>query len=163
MSTAKYIIKHGIEMAQQVLTAYVSDLTDAELMMRPAPGANHVAWQLGHLVASDHGMLAAAGCPVPDLPDGFVETYTKETAGVDDPGRFHTKAEYMDLLATRCAAALEALDAASDEDLDQPAPESMREYAPTMGTLFNLIGMHTFMHGAQFVVLRRKLGKPVLF
>ena len=44
----------------------------------------------------------------------------------------------------------------------QQSPESMREFAPTVGVAFNLIGIHEMMHAAQFVAMRRKLGKPVL-
>ena len=28
-----------------VLSRYVEDLSDAELMERPGPGCNHIAWQ----------------------------------------------------------------------------------------------------------------------
>ena len=43
-----------------------------------------------------------------------------------------------------------------------PSPDSMRDYAPTVGVAFNMIGIHLNMHAAQLAVLRRKLGKPVL-
>ena len=58
---------------------------------------------------------------------------------------------------------LAALAATPETDLDQPSPEPMREYAPTIGVVFNLVGMHMMMHAGQFVPVRRKLGKPVLF
>jgi hypothetical protein len=59
-------------------------------------------------------------------------------------------------------ATLAALTAAPEADLGKPTPESMREYAPTVGVAFNVVGIHTMMHAAQFVAVRRKLGKPVL-
>ena len=49
-----------------------------------------------------------------------------------------------------------------DTDLDKATPESMKEYAPTVGSVFNIIGIHEMMHGGQFVPLRRKLNKPVM-
>jgi hypothetical protein len=58
---------------------------------------------------------------------------------------------------------LAALDAMPESDLDKPAPESCRQYAPTVGIMFNLIGIHEMMHAAQFAIVRRKLGKPALF
>lgn len=35
--------------------------------------------------------------------------------------------------------------------------------APTVGALFMLTANHELMHSGQFSVVRRKLGKPVLF
>ena len=56
----------------------------------------------------------------------------------------------------------DAEDAMPETDLDKPGSESMRAYAPTVGATFNMIGIHEGMHAAQFVVVRRKLDKPVL-
>ena len=51
----------------------------------------------------------------------------------------------------------------SDTDLDKPTAGSMAGFAPTWGHLFVLVANHTLMHAGQFTVVRRKLGKPVLF
>ena len=45
---AKDAIKINIEMGQFISLGYLEDLTDQELLHRPAPGANHINWQLGH-------------------------------------------------------------------------------------------------------------------
>ena len=160
--TAKDVVKSTIDMGHQVLTAYLSDLNDADLMVRPVSGANHIAWQLGHLIAAEHQMLTEAGFKMPALPEGFAESYTKETSTSDDPGKFHSKEQYLEWMGQQRAATLAALDAASENDLGKPAPESMREYAATVADVFNVVGIHTMMHASQFVVVRRKLGKPVL-
>jgi len=39
----------------------------------------------------------------------------------------------------------------------------MAKIAPTLGALILLQSNHTLMHAGQFTVVRRKLGKPVLF
>jgi hypothetical protein len=159
--TPKDVIKNSIDMGHEVLTTYLDDFSDADLMVRPVPEANHLAWQLGHLIVSEHQMVAEAGFKMPDLPEGFAESYTKETAPSNDPGKFHKKEQYLSWLAQQRAGTLAALAATSDRDLDKPSPESMREYAPTVGVMFNVVGLHELMHAAQFVPLRRKLGKPV--
>ena len=48
-------------------------------------------------------------------------------------------------------------------DFDKAAPESMKDYAPTVGDAFLILGSHWLMHAGQWAVLRRKLGKPPLF
>ncbi len=155
-------LKLTIDMADEILTTYLSDMSDTDLMVRSVPGANHIAWQLGHLVSSEHEMLTKAGFSAPDLPDGFAASYTKETSTSDDASKFHKKDEYLKLMAEQRTATLTALEEISAADLDKPSPESMREYAPTIGAVFNILGIHVMMHAPQFVPVRRKLGKPVL-
>jgi hypothetical protein len=163
MSTAKNLLRQSIEMGHMVTRAYIEDLTDAELLVRSAPGANHIAWQLGHIIGSARGMLAGLGREVPALPDGFEAAYTREMADSDDPAKFATKAEYLALLDRMKDASLAAVETTPDCELDAPGPESMREYCPTVGAVLMLLGSHMLMHAGQFVPIRRKLGKPPLF
>ena len=55
--------------------------------MRSVPGANHIAWQLGHMIASVRRMLTGLGQRAPALPEGFAAAYTRETSASDDPAR----------------------------------------------------------------------------
>ena len=160
--TAKDLIKNTIEMSHQVTMAYLGDLSDADLMVRSVPGTNHAAWQLGHVIASEHQMLTDAGYEMPELPTGFAEAHGKEASTSDDPAKFHTKEQYLAWLAPQRAATFAALDATPESDFAKPSPEPMQEYAPTIGAVFNIVGLHEMMHGAQFVAVRRKLGKPVV-
>lgn len=160
---AKDAIRGASELSMTVLKAYFSDLTDAELMMRPGPGCNHLKWQLGHLISSEAGLLNDA-CPgaAPELPAGFADQHKKETAGSDDASKFATKQQYIELLDKVHAATLAALGKLPDADLDKPGPERMRDFCPTIGAFFNLIATHPMMHAGQFVPVRRALGKPIV-
>ncbi len=159
--TAKDVIKNTLDMGHMILTAYIGDMSDAELMTRSVPGTNHVAWQLGHLIASENKMLTDAGFKMPALPDGFAESHSPEAGKSDDAAKFHTKEQYLGWLAQQRDGTLAALSAATDADFAKATPEPMQAYAPTVGTVFNMIGVHTVMHVGQFVPVRRKLDKPV--
>lgn len=159
--TAKEAIKGTIQMAQMISDAYLADLKDEDLGLRPAPGVNTIGWQLGHLIASEHKMVSALGVQMPELPAGFADAHDKEAAAADDAKPFASKAEYLALMKKMRDATLAALDAAAESDLDQPGPEEMRAYIPTVGAGYNMIGVHVLMHVGQFVLLRRKLGKPI--
>jgi hypothetical protein len=161
--TAKDAIKSTINFCRQVSLGYVDDLTDADLLVRSVPGANHIAWQLGHLIASEQMMMTQLGHKMPELPGGFAESYTSETAKSDDGAKFAKKAQYLDLMEKMRTATLQALDATPEADFDKPGPEPMRTYAPTIAAAFTIIGTHELMHAGQFVPIRRKLGKPALF
>jgi len=159
----KQALQTTMNMGLHVLSTYVSDLSDADLMQRPSKDCNHLAWQLGHLIASEVQLLESV-CPgkAADLPEGFVEQHSKETRGSDDPNQFCNKEEYEALFKQVRQVTLTALEELPSEDLDLPGPEWIRDHCPTVGHLFTLIGTHPMMHAGQFAVARRELGKPVL-
>jgi hypothetical protein len=158
----KEAIKYSADTARTVTDTYLADLSDADLLVRSVPNANHIAWQLGHLICSEHEMVGSLGHKLPPLPQGFAEAHTKETCTSDESRRFRTKAEYLSLMKSVRAATMAALDATPDAELAKPAPESMRSYAPTVGSVFMMLGSHEMMHAGQFVPVRRKLGKPIV-
>jgi hypothetical protein len=161
--TAKNILNGVVEFGHTLIQAYIGDLSDADLLVRSVPGSNHIAWQMGHMITSTHHMLKGLGRAVPALPAGFEEAYTAETSASDDPAKFATKAQYVSLAQQMKDASLKAIEATPESVLDKPGPESMREYAPTVGSVLTLLGNHWVMHSGQFVPIRRKLGKKPLF
>jgi uncharacterized damage-inducible protein DinB len=161
---AREAIKLSIDSANMITLEYLADLSDEDMLQRPHPECNHIKWQIGHLISSEHQMVNGV-CPgsMPDLPDGFAERYTKETAASDDLAAFDSKSDLRQLLEVQRAATLEALTNLSDQNLDKPAPEEMQAYAPTVGDVFSLQGGHWMMHAGQWAVIRRQLGRPPLF
>mgnify|MGYP002078987483 CR=1 FL=1 len=155
-------INNAAAMSMFVLARYLEDLSDADLMRRPGPGCNHLAWQLGHLISSEVGLLesVAPGAAI-ELPAGFAAAHSPETAGSDEASKFHTKGEYLDLFGKARGATAAALAKLSPTDLDAPGPERFREFFPTVGDVFLLLANHPLMHAGQFVPVRRALGKPV--
>ena len=154
------VLVRNVGMLQMTL----ADFSDADFYARPVPNANNAAWQVGHLIVSEAHMInACAGKSVIDLPAGFAERYTKDTAAIDDPARLGSKAELLGLLEKvrgKTAAWVRTL---TPEQLAGPAPEMMRRIAPTVGHVVLLSPAHVAMHMGQMQVLRRKLGKPLLF
>lgn len=159
----KDAMKQVVESAHMLTQMYVQDLQDAELLERSVPGTNHIAWQLGHNISETAELIEMLGQPAPALPEGFSQAHSKQRVTSDNPADFSSKAVYLDLLSRVKAASLAAIDATPDSELDDPAPEAVREYAPTKGAMLLLLGTHLLMHVGQFVPIRRKLGKPPLF
>ena len=72
---SKDVLKNTIDTCHEVLMAYLSDMTDADLMVRSVPGANHVAWQLGQGINAEiwQSTLSGSGWSTPTAlvdPDG---------------------------------------------------------------------------------------------
>jgi hypothetical protein len=159
---AKDVILHNFTMADNILNAYLGDLADADLVLRPVEGQNHIAWQLGHLISSERMMVEgvkAGTCP--PLPAGFDEAHNKEASSSSATKNFLSKQKYLDLYKAQRAATVAVLQSLADAQLDAPGPERMRQIAPTVGALFGLAGQHVLMHVGQFVSVRKKLKKPV--
>jgi hypothetical protein len=154
-------IKIGIEMGDFVSLAYLKDLTDEEMMQRPHAKCNHINWQVGHLIASENEMMnVVAPGSMPPLPPGFAAKYTKETAASDNPAQFAKKDELLRLQKEQRAGTLAVLAKLNDADFDKPTGV---DYAPTVGAMMSMQGSHWLMHCGQWVIVRRKCGRPPLF
>ena len=150
--------------SKMVTEMLLGDLSDAEILQRPVPEANHIAWQLGHLVLSLNyfGEAVQPGA-MPKLPAGFAEQHAKETAGSDDASAFLSKSDYLRLLDEQRQALAGLLDGLPESRLGDAAPAEMQGYAPKIIDVLELTAAHELMHSGQITVVRRKLGKPVAF
>ncbi len=159
----KDALKLSIGMSDMIINTYIGDLSDSDIFIRPVPGMNHIAWQLGHLISAERSFaekVKAGSCPA--LPAGFDEAHTKETATIDDPAKFYSLSKYKELWKAQRAATLSVLESVPESDLDKTDPEKFPEWAPTVAALLAMSGTHALMHCGQFVAVRRQLGKPVL-
>lgn len=160
---AKQVLRNSMDLGETVVNSYLDGLSDADLLIRPVEGANHIAWQLGHLISSERRMLEIIRPGAsPALPAGFEENHGKEKAGSNDPQLFSTKAEYARLAQAQREATKKVLDEVTESELDDADPKKYPPYAPNMAALLNLIGNHYMMHAGQFAVVRRKLKLPIV-
>jgi hypothetical protein len=163
--TGSEAIQSALESTKKTVEWYLGDFTDADMFVRPVPGANHAAWQIGNVICGD-AYLIREELPetvYPDLPPGFGDLHGSKGAKNDGPDGFLTKAEYLKLFADVRAVTIAAVAKLTDADLDRPTTGSFKGMCPTIGKLFLMVSDHTTMHSGQFTVIRRKLGKPVLF
>lgn len=156
-------ITSSLQTARFIMTSYLSDMSDSDLLVRPVPGAHHAAWQLGHLITSESQMiLGVRAGSAPALPPEFLARHDKASARRDAPTDFYSKDQYLSFMNSVREATLSLLGQLSENDLSQPGPEAMRSYAPKVGSVFQSIAHHELMHSGQIAVIRRALGKPVV-
>jgi DinB superfamily len=159
----KDVIRNTLDISDYILKSYVKDLSDAELRIRPVDGMHPIALQLGHLIATER-MLNELIDPgsVPALPAGFAEAHDFKNDTGDD-SRFKTRDEYVKLMDEQRAAIKANLDRVSDAELDDNRDGKLPEWAPTVGAVLNMAGLHALNHSGQFVAVRRLLKKPIAF
>jgi hypothetical protein len=159
--TAKDVVLNTIGMSERVIEAYIGDLEDGDLLVRAEPGMNHIAWQLGHLIGAERHfieLIRPGSCPA--LPADFQEGHGREKTKEDDASKFYSRAKYQELWKAQREATKAVLEGLTDADLGR-TEEKFPPFAPSVGALMNLCGLHPMMHAGQFVAVRRKLGKPV--
>src|SRR5262245_57380015 len=119
---AKDAIRHTLKVNHDVLKGYLSDLSDADLLVRPVPGANHIAWQLGHRITAEakYFLPLIPGAKAAELPAGFADQHGKTKAAAEPPTGFLTKAEYLGVFERVRQATFGALEQVPDADLDKP-------------------------------------------
>jgi hypothetical protein len=161
---SKETIRATMTAADFFVDSYLSDITPQEMMVRPAPGANHLAWQLGHLISAERRLVeVAVSGSMPPLPEGFAERHTKDTAGSDNPADFLSKDDYLKLAKTVRAATLKVLDSQTEVDFDKPVSGRVPPWIKRAGDCFVTAGSHWILHAGQWVVLRRHLGRDRKF
>jgi hypothetical protein len=158
------VIETALASTQHMVNWYLSDLSDADLLVRPLPGSNHIAWQLGHVIASETRLARQVpSISYPALPTGFEEQHAQGMATQESTKGFLGKQQYLDLFNQIRGATMAGAAKLSDADLDRATEGQMAQFAPTHAALLILVANHTMMHAGQFSVVRRKLGKPILF
>ena len=94
---AKEVVKLALTSTHELLKMYVSDLSDADLTVRPVPNANNIAWQLGHLIASEDMLKPdSPGAVYPELPPSFKQHYGSDKASATLPGGYRASAHSVD-------------------------------------------------------------------
>ena len=160
----KQAFRASMNVSDFLVQGYLADITPDEMLTRPVPSANHIAWQLGHLILAErHLVETAVPGSMPDLPAGFAERYGRGKVPSDEPADYLPKEEYLQLAKDVRAATLRALDRVSEADFDKPISGRVPPFVKTVGDCFATIGPHWSTHAGQWVVVRRKLGRPVMF
>ncbi|MAT14035.1 MAG: hypothetical protein CMJ46_02050 [Planctomyces sp.] len=154
-------IKQSYQLSDQVVQAYLNDLSDDELKIRAVAGMNNINWQVGHIIVSEH-QIAEMLCPgsMPPLPEGMAEIYDRANVDKDDLP-FYTKERLFELKEEQRAGTIAAIDKLSDEELMKPSPEKLKMLGGTIGAIFLMLGSHWTMHAGQWVAVRRLTGKEV--
>ncbi len=160
----KDAIRSSLRISDSLVQGYLADITPDEMFVQPVNDANHIAWQLGHLIVSErHLVEAAAPGSMPALPDGFAERHRRDAVPSNNPGDYLSKDEYLQLAAQVRAATLAALDRLEESDFDKPVTARVPPFIKCTGDCFTTIGPHWSLHAGQWVVLRRKLGRARMF
>jgi len=161
--TVNDCLHQTLDGAALVVNRYLQDIPHQAWMQRPHPQCNHLNWQVGHLILSEHQMIASClPGSLPELPLNFARQYSRDETGNDDPTAFLEPARLLELQREQRAATMAVVAGLSAQQLDQATPEAIRGYCPTVAAVFYMIALHWTMHAGQWVILRRQLQLPIV-
>jgi hypothetical protein len=159
MTSIELIVKE-LTTSPQALKATLEDFTDAELLTRPSPAANHPLYQLGHLCSGEVHLMGYCKQGIySNLPTELLKRFDRSACTENDPAKLATKAELLSLFDQIRSQTIAYAKSLKDADLDQPTNVP---FAPTVGQMLMVQATHLFMHVGQMQVARRCLGKKIL-
>ncbi len=145
-----------------MIKMHLQDFSDVDMLVRPCEGGKHAAWHLGHLTSAE-AMLINSATPgaIPEQDAAFRERYSGKGAHLNDG--FASKDKLLALFEQTRDTGIAWLEKLSEADMARAMPKQFEGFAPTVAHLAHTIPIHATMHLGQIQVIRRRLGKPVLF
>lgn len=140
----------------------IADLSPAELLHRPAKGANCAAWIIGHLIlAHRHMMKSLGGIPKVELPANF-DTHFSQKEGCPDRDEYGDTSTLSSLFKSVHDELTAHIESLSQDQLAQQVAKPGPMFK-TLGDLAALAPVHVASHSGQLSTIRRSLGRPPLF
>src|SRR5947209_1898036 len=118
--TGKDVCLNVLQSTQYLMKEYFKDLSDADLQVAPVKGANNIAWQIGHLIASEASLGSIVGGQYPEMPPALKELGTGASAKTQANGGGLSKGDYLAWFDRVRKATIAAVEKMSDADLDKP-------------------------------------------
>ncbi len=155
-------IAAGYRMAKALIHRMVDDLTPAEFMHQPCPGANSAAWIIGHLAITMRKTAIRLGVEDHDLTafsPALTQLLSKTGKPAGDQSDIMVARDLLNIFDECIGAVIAAVKRIPSRKLAGPpsAPSPIaNNYAE--GMLFG--SLHIAMHSGQLSTIRRSLGKP---
>ena len=157
----KEVVLNQLVMCQSLYDSAVKDLSEAEMRHQAFSGASHVNWILAHLAVSEDGMIAQLSGKPNRLSPELHKSYSGGSECRADDGL--TKAEAWKLFTEQGKLTVEFIRTFPEAKYDEPSPEKLRGFVPTVGGVVGLLATHPYWHFGQVTFSRRSLKKAMLF
>lgn len=165
MSRIEYAVQQ-IESARSYTQGLVDGTDDADWFEQPFEGANHIAWQVGHIIVAQYGLTVEAvhGRQPEDglaYPSEYRKLFGRSALPEGDAGKYPSPRELREQFHAAHQHVVGEVKKLDDRVLDEP-PEWSHPLCPTKRDALHFCGMHELVHAGQIGMLRRMLGKKWL-
>ncbi len=132
---------------------------------QPAPDVQHIAWQVGHLAASQVSLIHGRCCgksPEAHLPATFTEQFGRGSRPTAAAAAYPPIAEIRRVFDGVHAEAIALIRTLPEEELDAPTAGGPHPMFVTKGQCIAMAAMHESFHAGQIALMRRIFGMPPL-
>ncbi len=143
----------------------LEDIEEARWFAAPAPGVQHIAWQVGHLGSSQVALIHARCCgksPDDCLPAGFREKFGRGSKPVPDGTAYPSIESIRGTFDRVHAETLELIRSFDADRLDEPATGEPHPMFKTKGECIATTISHETFHAGQIALTRRIFGKAAI-
>lgn len=159
------LLVNRMEAARNWTLQLLSDTEESRWFEPPAPGVQHLAWQVGHLAASQcvlvHGRCF--GVQAADhLPAGFVERFGRGSKPSGNRGDYPSIAEIRAVFDRIHAEALSKMRSIAPSELTAATHGPAHPMFENKGQCLAMASMHEAFHAGQIALTRRIFGKAPL-
>ncbi|MEK6674803.1 MAG: DinB family protein [Planctomycetota bacterium] len=160
MAGFKDVVRHQLQSGSRIIDKFTSGLTDDEYFVPAIRGGGHTAWLLGHVACSEDWAASLALNGTRRIPQTVIDLFKGSAPCSPDREKFPNRRAIDDLFKQTRQATLAALEAFDERKILDPSPDAApKDYFPTMGSIWALIGTHQFWHIGQIADCRRAMNK----
>jgi hypothetical protein len=158
-------IEHCImswEMLRGWIGGSIKDMSEEELLFRPAENRSHAWWIYGHIVLSTDIARYLADAPAL-CPKEWEKLFGLGSPASDTADSYPSKEDLIAQFNKNVYAVIASIKQLTDDQInDGPAseqPEPVREYFSTKGKIITGYAYHCMNHHGQIMTIRNMLGK----
>lgn len=154
-----------LQIARQWTNSLLADIEESRWFDMPHPGVGHVAWQVGHLAASQI-VLVHVRCfdmAYTDVaPDAIRTTFARGSTPVADKSKYPSIGEIRSLFASVQDDVIRRISSMPDSELDKQAGADPHPMLKDKAGAIAMVAMHETFHAGQIAMIRRIFGKAPL-
>jgi uncharacterized damage-inducible protein DinB len=156
-----------IRFARAYTLERIQDLSPEDWFRMPAEGVTHIAWQVGHLAASEYrlALLRTRG-PQPGDEDlispAFMKPFIGTAVPTADPAAYPSPAEIRAVFDRVHERVLAEVPTLPESSLNEPLMTPHPKVKTKLASLF-WCSQHEMLHTGQIGLLRRLFGRPPLW
>jgi len=161
----KNLLIERLESARDWTTGLIADIDESLWFKSPAPGVQHVAWQLGHLAASQVVLVHNRCLNIPQtdvISDAFIRQFGRGSKPTDGPAGYPPLTEIRRTFDAVHLDALQKIRSIPEADLNLPAYGDPHPRFKTRAEAVGMAAMHESFHAGQIALTRRLFGKAAL-
>lgn len=164
MTTIELLIERLVA-ARRWTNSLLADIEASRWFECPAPGVQHIAWQVGHIAASQAVLIhnRCLNIPVAEaVPESFTRQFGRGSKPVSDAAAYPPIPEVRQIYDDLQADCLSRIRQMTESDLNLPAYGDPHPMFARRGEAVGMAIMHEAFHAGQIALTRRLFGKAAL-